>query len=552
MLKNVSLTVKSLVFFTLLAIIGIGVGSVGFLQSGAVKVAVQERELIDGRIGAFDELQMALAEEAISLKSFLLTGDLKQLDEMRKRDAALSAQFKKMAAEKSAREIETLWTNWSNEFAKKQIDHMSDPMRVDLARAIEVSGQSNKRIEEMVGLIDKQIAELESVQGQLTIKQNDKLESVYNSAAIGLVLLVIATVVLGVVNNVAISKPLRQLTETTESLSQGDLEVAIPDEDRADEIGRMNSALMVFRNSLAQNRQLEEEAKRQQELSEQEQKEEMQRIAREFEQAVGSIARTLATTCGSLQEKSHELSSISRDTASKSEAVTSASQEASSNVQAVASATEELAASIGEITQQVADSASLSAEAMTEVESSSQSMTALQEVLEEVGNVTRLINDIAEQTNLLALNATIEAARAGEAGRGFAVVAAEVKDLANQTSKATEQIEQQVANMQAVAGQSIVATGNVAERVKAINERVSEMAVSADQQNIATSDIARNVNDAAQGTSHVNESMVTVAGGAVNTGEVSSAMNDLISEMNQQNETLQHQLDNFIKRLLAA
>ena len=552
MLKNVSLTVKSLVFFTLLAIIGIGVGAVGFLQSGAVKVAVQERELIDDRIGAFDELQMALAEEAISLKSFLLTGDLKQLDEMRKRDAALSAQFKKMAAEKSVQEIEALWTNWSNEFAKKQIDHMSDPMRVDLARAIEVSGQSNKRIEEMVGLIDKQIAELESVQGQLTIRQNDKLESVYNSAAIGLVLLVIATVVLGVVNNVAISKPLRQLTETTESLSQGDLEVMIPDEDRADEIGRMNSALMVFRNSLAQNRQLEEEAKRQQEQSEQEKKEEMQRIAREFEQAVGSIARTLATTCGSLQEKSHELSSISKDTASKSEAVTSASQEASSNVQAVASATEELAASIGEISQQVADSASLSAEAMTEVESSSQSMTALQEVLEEVGNVTRLINDIAEQTNLLALNATIEAARAGEAGRGFAVVAAEVKDLANQTSKATEQIEQQVANMQAVAGQSIVATGNVAERVKAINERVSEMAISADQQNIATSDIARNVNDAAQGTSHVNESMVTVAGGAVNTGEVSSAINDLISEMNQQNETLQHQLDSFIKRLLAA
>ena len=552
MLKNVSLTVKSLVFFTLLAIIGIGVGAVGFLQSGAVKVAVQERELIDDRIGAFDELQMALAEEAISLKSFLLTGDLKQLDEMRKRNAALSTQFKKMAAEKSVQEIETLWTNWSNEFAKKQIDHMSDPMRVDLARAIEVSGQSNKRIEEMVGLIDKQIAELESVQGQLTIRQNDKLESVYNSAAIGLVLLVIATVVLGLVNNVAISKPLRQLTETTESLSQGDLEVMIPDEDRADEIGRMNSALMVFRNSLAQNRQLEEEAKRQQEQSEQEKKEEMQRIAREFEQAVGSIARTLATTCGSLQEKSHELSSISKDTASKSEAVTSASQEASSNVQAVASATEELAASIGEISQQVADSASLSAEAMTEVESSSQSMTALQEVLEEVGNVTRLINDIAEQTNLLALNATIEAARAGEAGRGFAVVAAEVKDLANQTSKATEQIEQQVANMQAVAGQSIVATGNVAERVKAINERVSEMAISADQQNIATSDIARNVNDAAQGTSHVNESMVTVAGGAVNTGEVSSAMNDLISEMNQQNETLQHQLDSFIKRLLAA
>nr|WP_321443596.1 methyl-accepting chemotaxis protein [uncultured Cohaesibacter sp.] len=552
MLKNVSLTVKSLVFFTLLAIIGIGVGSVGFLQSGAVKVAVQERELIDDRIAAFDDLQMALAEEAISLKSFLLTGDLKQLGEMRKRDAALSAQFKKMAAEKSAQEIETLWTNWSNEFAKKQIDHMSDPMRVDLARAIEVSGQSNKRIEEMVGLIDKQIAELESLQGQLTIRQNEKLESVYNSAAIGLVLLVIATVVLGVVNNVAISKPLRKLTETTESLSQGDLEVAIPDEDRADEIGRMNSALMVFRNSLAQNKQLEEEAKRQQEQSEQAKKEEMQRIAREFEQAVGSIARTLATTCGSLQEKSHELSSISKDTASKSEAVTSASQEASSNVQAVASATEELAASIGEISQQVADSASLSAEAMTEVESSSQSMTALQEVLEEVGNVTRLINDIAEQTNLLALNATIEAARAGEAGRGFAVVAAEVKDLANQTSKATEQIEQQVANMQAVAGQSIVATGNVAERVKAINERVSEMAISADQQNIATSDIARNVNDAAQGTSHVNESMVTVAGGAVNTGEVSSAMNDLISEMNQQNETLQHQLDSFIKRLLAA
>ncbi|TLP48128.1 HAMP domain-containing protein [Cohaesibacter sp. CAU 1516] len=552
MLKNVSLTIKSLLFFILLAVIGIGVGAVGFWQSGAVKVAVQERQSIDKRIGAFDELQMELANEAISLKSFLLTGDLKELDVMRKIDAVLTEQFQKMNSEKGIAEIEKLWLTWSDEFAKKQIDHMSDPMRVDLARAIEVSGQSNKRIEEMVALIDKQIADLESVQGQLTIKQNAKLESVYNSAAIGLVLLVIATVVLGVVNNIAVSKPLRQLTETTEFLSQGHLEVEIPQEKRADEIGRMNSALTVFRNSLAQNRQMEEEAKRIQEQSELDKKAEMQRIAGEFEQAVGSIARTLAQTCGSLQDKSHELSSISKDTASKSEAVTRASQEASSNVQAVASATEELAASIGEISQQVADSASLSAEAMAEVDVSSQSMVALQNVLQEVGNVTRLINDIAEQTNLLALNATIEAARAGEAGRGFAVVAAEVKDLANQTSKATEQIEQQVANMQSVAGQSIAATSNVTERVKAINERVSEMAISADQQNVATTDIARNVNEAAQGTSHVNESMVTVAGGAVNTGEVSATMNDLISKMNQQNETLQHELDGFIKRLLAA
>lgn len=552
MLKNVSLTVKSLIFFALLAVIGVGVGAVGFLQSGAVKVAVQERQMIDGRISAFDHLQMALADEAIALKSFLLTGDLKELEAMKKVDETLSAQFQNMASEPGVSDIKALWTAWSNEFAKKQIDHMSDPMRVDLARAIEVSGQSNKRIEKMVSLIDQRIADLEAVQGQLTIKQNERLESVYNSAAIGLVLLVIATVVLGVVNNIAVSKPLRQLTETTEALSKGRLEVAIPHENRADEIGRMNNALMVFRDGLAKNRQMEEDAKRLQEQNELNKKAEMQHIAREFEQAVGSIARTLAHTCGSLQDKSHELSSISRDTAAKSEAVTRASQEASSNVQAVASATEELAASIGEISQQVADSAALSADAMTEVETSSQSMAALQAVLQEVGNVTRLINDIAEQTNLLALNATIEAARAGEAGRGFAVVAAEVKDLANQTSKATEQIEQQVANMQTVASQSITATGNVTERVKAINERVSEMAVSADQQNVATSEIARNINEAAQGTSHVNESMVTVAGGAVNTGEVSSLMNDLISKMNQQNETLQRELDGFIKRLLAA
>nr|WP_321458392.1 methyl-accepting chemotaxis protein [uncultured Cohaesibacter sp.] len=552
MLKNFSLTFKSLLFFCLLASIGIGVGTIGLYQSDEVRKTVQELQDVDELVADFSELGVRLVEENLALKTFLLTGDLTQVKQFRKEEAMLRDQLSQMSGNAKASEIGEKWQAWTNEFANIQIDYMSDPMRVDLARAIEVSGKSNARVLEMLAMIDDYLLELKNVTNGLTEKQNSKLQSVYNSALIGLVLLVVGTVLLGIINNLAISRPLKALTKSTEILSQGDLQADIPQEERRDEIGRMNAALLIFRDNLAQTRQLEQNAERERERAQEEKRAEMQRLANDFEKAVGTIASTLASTCATLQDKSLELSAISKETATKSEQVSHASQVASNNVQTVASAAEELAASISEISGQVSQSASLSSEAMNEVETTSKSVAALQDVLQEIGSVTRLINDIAEQTNLLALNATIEAARAGEAGRGFAVVAAEVKDLANQTSKATEQIEEQVSNMQAAAANSISATVNVAEKVKAITARVTEMAAATDQQNAATGEISRNVNEAAVGTRDVNGSMAAVSDSAVQTGDVSELMQGLISQMNQQSSSLQNELDAFLKRILAA
>lgn len=552
LLRNISLTFKSLLFFCMLAVIGAGVGGVGLYQSNEVRKTVQKLQKIDAEIAYFAELGVLLVEENLALKTFLLTGDLNQVNTFRKEEAALKEIFASSSRGEAAQEIRQTWEKWTINFANKQIDYMSDPMRVDLARAIEVSGKSNAEITRMLSMIDHHLVQLKNVSSSLTDKQNAKLSSVFNSAAIGLLLLVIGTVVLGFINNMAISRPLKQLTKTTEALSQGNLSVAIEKAVRKDEIGRMNAALLIFRDGLAHTKQLEASAEQAREQAEIDKRAEMERLANDFEKAVGTIASTLGTTCVSLQDKSLELSKISKETAQRSEIVSHASQVANNNVQTVAVAAEELAASISEISYQVSQSANLSSEALAEVEATSQSVATLQDVLQQVGSVTRLINDIAEQTNLLALNATIEAARAGEAGKGFAVVAAEVKELASQTSKATEQIEQQVSNMQSAAENSILATENVAEKVKAITERATEMAAATDQQNAATGEISRNVNEAAEGTKNVNGSMQQVSNSAIETGEVSELMQGLIVEMNQQSSSLQNELDAFLKRIMAA
>nr|WP_321526474.1 HAMP domain-containing methyl-accepting chemotaxis protein [uncultured Cohaesibacter sp.] len=551
MLNNVSLTFKSLLFFGLLAMVGIAVGLVSYFKSDAAISAVAQRQVVERQVSAMEGLKLAIQNQAIALKSFLLTGDMNWSDTVKSDFNKLSGHFDDNASQQGIAEAKSEWLDWYNRFAGAQLQMMRNPMTVELARAIEVSGESNQKLQDLLARIDAEIANRQTTMDDLTAEQNAELNSVTSAALIGLIAMLVATLGLAVLNNMIISRPLNTMVNVTGALAEGNLDVDISN-NRGDEIGKMYQALAVFQANLRRSKELELEADENRKQAEQDRKSEMRRLADEFDKVVGSIVTRQAELCAQMEQNSSHLAAKAGETVERSVAVSASTQQANANVQAVASATEELSASIREISSQVTSAARLATEANQEVELTSQSVADLQRVLQEVGSVTRLINDIAEQTNLLALNATIEAARAGEAGKGFAVVAAEVKDLANQTAKATEEIDRQLTNMENAANRSIGATETVANKVLEITEQTTAMAAATDQQSAATSEIAQNVNEAATGTSHVSKDIETVSGIAQETGDLAASVQAMIVDMNNQNRELQEKANAFINHVLAA
>ncbi len=551
MLNNVSLTFKSLLFFGLLAMVGIAVGLVSYFKSDAAISAVAQRQVVERQVSAMEGLKLAIQNQAIALKSFLLTGDMNWSDTVKSDFNKLSGHFDDNASQQGIAEAKSEWLDWYNRFAGAQLQMMRNPMTVELARAIEVSGESNQKLQDLLARIDAEIANRQTTMDDLTAEQNAELNSVTGAALIGLIAMLVATLGLAVLNNMIISRPLNTMVNVTGALAEGNLDVDIGN-NRGDEIGKMYQALAVFQANLRRSKELELEADENRKQAEQDRKSEMRRLADEFDKVVGSIVTRQAELCAQMEQNSSHLAAKAGETVERSVAVSASTQQANANVQAVASATEELSASIREISSQVTSAARLATEANQEVELTSQSVADLQRVLQEVGSVTRLINDIAEQTNLLALNATIEAARAGEAGKGFAVVAAEVKDLANQTAKATEEIDRQLTNMENAANRSIGATETVANKVLEITEQTTAMAAATDQQSAATSEIAQNVNEAATGTSHVSKDIETVSGIAQETGDLAASVQAMIVDMNNQNRELQEKANAFINHVLVA
>ena len=211
-----------------------------------------------------------------------------------------------------------------------------------------------------------------------------------------------------------------------------------------------------------------------------------------------------------MRTTSDGMSAIAEEMSSRTAAVSTAAAQASANVEAVAAAAEEMATSVNEIGRQVEDSARISGAAVDQARNTDDRINALSQAASRIGEVVGLITSIAEQTNMLALNATIEAARAGEAGRGFAVVAQEVKQLASQTAKATNEIGSQIAGMQTATQDSVVAIKEIGGTIAHISEIASAIAAAVEEQGAATQEIARNVQQAAHGTGHVSGNIIGV------------------------------------------
>ncbi|OKO74600.1 hypothetical protein AC629_34900 [Bradyrhizobium sp. NAS80.1] len=350
----------------------------------------------------------------------------------------------------------------------------------------------------------------------------------------------------------SVVKPLTGLKERMASLSAGQLDAPVAYADRRDEIGEMARTVQVFRDAMIETNRLREE----QAITEQRQVEarkvDMNRLADQFEREVGEIIELVSVAAGQLETSSTTLSKTADTVAQVSGRASTASGEASANVHSVAAASEELASSIGEISRQVETSARIAGEAVSQAQKTDTRISELSQAASRIGDVVDLIQTIAGQTNLLALNATIEAARAGDAGRGFAVVASEVKSLAEQTAKATDEISQQISDIQSATRDSVAAIKEIGATIGRISEISAAISASVEQQGSATQEISRNVQRAASGTSQVETSIADVQRGASEAGGASAQVQSAAQSLANESSRLKRGVAGFMNSIRAA
>jgi methyl-accepting chemotaxis protein len=349
-----------------------------------------------------------------------------------------------------------------------------------------------------------------------------------------------------------IAKPMRALVGLLQRLAKGD-SIEITGTERGDEIGETARAVNGIKDMLAEKARREAEAKQAEEARIAAQRRaDMHRLADEFQTAVGGIVDTVSSASTELEAAAGTLTQTAETTQSLSTNVAAASEQASNNVSSVASATEELSGSVGEIARQVQESARIAGDAVKQAQKTDTRISELSTAAGRIGDVVKLITAIAEQTNLLALNATIEAARAGEAGKGFAVVAQEVKALAAQTAKATDEIGGQIAAMQTATGESVGAIKEISGTIGRISEIASTIAAAVEEQGAATQEISRNVQQAAKGTTQVATNITDVNRGATETGSASAQVLASAQSLSSESNHLKTEVDKFLATVRAA
>ncbi len=366
----------------------------------------------------------------------------------------------------------------------------------------------------------------------------------------GLMLLVTLAVSVFVARG--ITRPLQLITGAMKALAGGKLDVEVPGVGRRDEVGEMAEAVEVFKSNAAARVGLEAEQKQAEIRAAAQRKADMQKMADDFEGAVGKIIETVSSASTELEASAGMLSSTAERGEALATMVAAASEEASTNVQSVASATEEMASSVNEISRQVQELARMASEAVDQARVTNDQVSALSKAAARIGDVVELINNIAGQTNLLALNATIEAARAGEAGRGFAVVASEVKALAEQTAKATGEIGEQVTGIQAATQELVGAIKEISSTIERLSEISSAIAAAVEEQGAATQEISRNVQQAALGTEQVSSHITDVQRGAGETGSASSQVLTAAQSLSGESGRLKLEVGKFLSSVRAA
>ncbi|HEY8566566.1 MAG TPA: CHASE3 domain-containing protein [Beijerinckiaceae bacterium] len=559
MLAKLSIRAKLICAFAALLVVTLGVSGTTYRSLSFIEKSNHWTAHTHKVLNELNEALAAMVNQETGLRGYLIAGDAKFLEPYKSGGEAYDKAFasvKKLTSDNPAQqarldEMNAFARQWRNDVAARQIALMEKPDTVGEARRMEASGAGKTAMDG----IRKKVAEISGVEQKLMAQREADAASAFSTAylvtLVGFVAMLVVAIGSALVLTNGIAAPIKHMTDVMKRLAADDLVVAVPGIGRRDEIGGMAAAVQVFKDALIAKKAADEAAAVENEAK-MRRAQALDQLTRTFETKVSALTQGLSSAATEMEATARSMTSTADQTNGQSMAVASAAEQTSANVQTVASATEELSISIREITTQVAHAAQIAGGAVEDARRTDQMVQALAQTAEKIGGVVQLINTIAGQTNLLALNATIEAARAGEAGRGFAVVATEVKELASQTSKATEEIAGQIAEVQTATRQAVDAIQGIGRTITGISDISTSIAAAMEEQGAATQEIARNVQEAARGTEQVTGNIGEVKRGAGETGAAAAQVLGAAQELARHSSNLGQEVESFLSGVKAA